>query len=60
MAGSPMLNVNQLITVAKCTAAAVVLPVRLAVMLMRTGTVGVLLSAIRGHTGAICVFNFSD
>ena len=63
MAGSPMPNVSQLITVATWTAVgAVVLPVTLPVTLMRPGTVAVtvLLSAIRGHAEAIYVFSCSD
>lgn len=59
MAGNPMLNVNQLTTVATCTAVGVVW---LPVSLVRTGTVvvTVLLSAIRGHAEAIYVFSCSD
>lgn len=67
MAGSPMPNVNQLITWATWMAACVVafpvtLTVTLPVTLTRSGTVVVtaLLSAIRGHTAAICVFSCSD
>lgn len=58
-----MLNVNQLITWATWTAVGVVvLPVRLPVTLMRTGTVVVtmLLTAIRGHTVAIYMFRSSQ
>lgn len=58
MAGSPMVKVNQLITVATWTAAVVVpLAVMLPVTLPGAVVITVLLSAIRGNTVAIYVFS---